>query len=141
MTTSQTPSRPADWGATVLRVSLGLMWIAHALLKLLVFTLPGTVQFFASAGLPGVLAYPVFAIELLGGLALLLGVYARQAALLLLLPLLIGAAWVHLPNGWQHTSANGGWEYPVFLAAASLVQWLIGDGALAWKRSPALAPA
>jgi putative oxidoreductase len=139
-TTSPVPSRIADWGATVLRVSLGLMWIAHALVKLLVFTLPGTAQFFASVGLPGALAYPVFAAELLGGLALLLGVYARQAALLLL-PLLIGAAWVHLPNGWQHTSTNGGWEYPAFLAAASLVQWLIGDGAFAWKRSVKLVPA
>jgi putative oxidoreductase len=139
-TTSPVPSRIADWGATVLRVSLGLMWIAHALVKLLVFTLPGTAQFFASVGLPGALAYPVFAAELLGGLALLFGVYARQAALLLL-PLLVGAAWVHLPNGWQHTSPNGGWEYPAFLAAASLVQWLIGDGAFAWKRSVKLVPA
>jgi putative oxidoreductase len=140
MATSQPPSRPADWGATVLRMSLGLMWLAHALVKLLVFTLPGTAQFFASMGLPGLLAYPVFAAELLGGLALLFGVYARQAALLLV-PLLVGAAWVHLPNGWQHTSPNGGWEYPAFLAAASLVQWLVGDGALAWKRSVKLAPA
>lgn len=139
-TTSPSPSRPADWGATILRVSLGLMWIAHALVKLLVFTLPGTAQFFASVGLPGVLAYPVFGAELLGGLALLLGVYARQAALLLL-PLLVGAAWIHLPNGWQHTSTSGGWEYPAFLAAASLVQWLLGDGAFAWKRSAKLAPA
>jgi putative oxidoreductase len=139
MATSQLPSRPADWGATVLRMSLGLMWLAHALVKLLVFTLPGTAQFFASLGLPGLLAYPVFAAELLGGLALLFGVYARQAALLLV-PLLIGAAWAHLPNGWQHTSPNGGWEYPAFLAAASVVQWLVGDGALAWKRRPKLAP-
>lgn len=138
--TTQTPSHAANWGATVLRVSLGLMWISHALVKLLVFTLPGTAQYFASVGLPGMLAYPVFAAELLGGLALLLGVYARQAALVLI-PLLLGAAWIHLPNGWQHTSPNGGWEYPAFLAAASLVQWLIGDGALAWKRSPALTPA
>lgn len=140
MTKTLIPFSPADWGATVLRVSLGIMWIAHGLVKLLVFTLPGTAQFFASVGLPGVLAYPVFAAELLGGLALVFGVYARQAALALL-PLLLGAAWVHLPNGWQHTSANGGWEYPAFLVAASLVQWLIGDGALALKRSRALVPA
>jgi DoxX len=65
-------------GLLLLRLSLGTMWIAHALLKLLVFTLPGTAQFFASVGYPGALAYPVFAIELLGGLALVLGVYARQ---------------------------------------------------------------
>lgn len=138
--TTQANSGVADWGATVLRISLGLMWIAHALVKLLVFTLPGTEQFFVSIGLPGVLAYAVFGAELLGGLALLLGVYARQAALAML-PLLLGIAWTHFPNGWQHTSPNGGWEYPAFLAAASLVQWLIGDGAFAWKRSAKLAPA
>lgn len=122
-------------GLLLLRLSLGVMWIAHALLKLLVFTLPGTAQFFESIGLPGVIAYPVFAAELLGGIALLAGVYARQVSLALV-PVLLAAAWVHLPNGWVHTSAGGGWEYPVFLAVASVVHWLLGDGELSLKRSP-----
>jgi len=126
-------------GIALLRVSLGVMWVAHALLKLLVFTLPGTAQYFASIGLPGALAYPVFAAELLGGIALLLGVYARQAALALV-PVMAVAAWVHLPNGWVHTSAGGGWEYPVFLVAASIALWLLGDGAGAIKRSGWLVP-
>lgn len=126
-------------GITVLRVSLGVMWIAHALLKLLVFTLPGTAQYFASIGFPGFLAYPVFAVELLGGIALLLGLYARQAALALV-PVMAVAAWVHAPNGWVHTSAGGGWEYPVFLIAASIALWLLGDGAAAIKRSEWLVP-
>lgn len=132
-------SSAAPYGVTLLRVSLGVMWIAHALLKLLVFTLPGTAQFFASIGFPGFLAYPVFAAELLGGLALVLGWYARQAALALV-PVMAVAAWVHVPNGWVHTSAGGGWEYPVFLVAASLALWLIGDGAAALRRSRWLAP-
>lgn len=132
MNTSSSTSL-ADHGATLLRVSLGTMWIAHALLKLFVFTLPGTAQFFESIGFAGALAYPVFAAELVGGVALVLGVYARQVALALL-PILLVAAWVHLPNGWVHTSPNGGWEYPVFLAVASVVQWLVGDGAWALKR-------
>lgn len=130
----------ADYGATLLRVSLGVMWIAHAMLKWLVFTLPGTAQFFASVGFPGVLAYPVFALELLGGAALVLGIYARQVSLALT-PVMAGAAWVHLSNGWVHTSAGGGWEYPVFLVAASLALWLTGDGALALRRSRWLVPA
>jgi putative oxidoreductase len=128
----------SEWGATLLRVSLGVMWIAHALLKWWVFTLPGTAQYFVSVGLPGWLAYPVFATELLGGLALVLGLYARQAALLLT-PIMSVAAWVHAPNGWVHTSAGGGWEYPVFLVLASLALWLIGDGALTLARSPRFA--
>jgi putative oxidoreductase len=103
------PSAPSSTqlGIAVLRVSLGVMWIAHALLKLMVFTLPGTAQYFASIGFPGFLAHPVFAAELLGGIALLLGVYARQAALALV-PVMAVAAWVHLPNGWVHTSTGGG---------------------------------
>lgn len=126
-------------GATLLRFALGTMWIAHALLKLLVFTLPGTAQYFASIGFPSVLAYPVFAAELLGGLALVLGLYARQVALALV-PIMAVAAWVHAPNGWVHTSPNGGWEYPVFLVVASLVLWLVGDGAYALRRGAWLAP-
>lgn len=127
-------------GITLLRVSLGVMWIAHALLKLLVFTLPGTAQFFASIGIPGFLAYPVFTVELLGGGALILGLYARQVALALT-PVMLVAAWVHLPNGWLHTSPGGGWEYPVFLAVASVVLWLLGDGAYASRRSGRFVPA
>jgi len=137
--TANRPDGAMQLGATLLRFALGTMWIAHALLKLLVFTLPGTAQYFASIGLPSLLAYPVFAAELLGGLALLLGVYARQVALALL-PIMVAAAWVHVPNGWVHTSPNGGWEYPVFLTVASLVLWLVGDGAWALRRGAWLAP-
>lgn len=130
----------ATYGVTLLRLSLGAMWTAHALLKLLVFTLPGTAQFFAGIGIPGLLAYPVFAAELVGGLALILGIYARQVALALV-PIMAVAAWVHLPNGWTHTSAGGGWEYPVFLTVASIALWLIGDGAIAIRRSNRFTPA
>ena len=49
-------ARTAPYAALTLRVSLGVMFIAHALLKLFVFSLPGTVGFFQSLGLPGVLA-------------------------------------------------------------------------------------
>lgn len=126
-------------GILLLRLSLGLMWIAHAMLKLLVFTLPGTAQYLMSVGFAGALAYPLFAAELLGGLALLLGLYARQTALALV-PILAVATWVHAPNGWVHTSQGGGWEYPAFLIAASIALWLLGDGAAALKRSGRPAP-
>ena len=130
----------SSYGMTLLRVSLGVMWIAHALLKLLVFTLPGTAQYFTSVGFPGLLAYPVFAAELLGGLALVLGLYARQVSLALV-PIMLAAMWVHLHNGWVHTSAGGGWEYPLFLVVASVALWLLGDGAVALRRSSRFVPA
>lgn len=130
----------APYGVALLRISLGVMWMAHALLKWLVFTLPGTAQFFASVGFPGVLAYPVFAAELLGGLAIVLGLYARQVSLALA-PVMAVAASVHFGNGWVHTSQGGGWEYPVFLTVASVALWLAGDGAFALRRSPRFVPA
>lgn len=132
-------STAQDFGALLLRVALGTMWCAHALLKWFVFTLPGTAQFFESVGLPGALAYPVFIIELAGGLALLMGIYARQVALALL-PIMAVATWVHIPNGWVHTSQGGGWEYPAFLIVASLALWLIGDGSWTLRRSNRLTP-
>jgi putative oxidoreductase len=138
-TRSRIPSL-SPYGVALLRISLGVMWIAHALLKLLVFTLPGTAEFFQSVGLPGFLAYPVFFIELVGGIALVLGLYARQFSLALV-PIMVAATSVHIGNGWVFTSPGGGWEYPVFLTVVSLVVWLVGDGALALRRSDRFVPA
>ena len=131
-------TRP-DAGALLLRIALAAMWGSHALLKILVFTLPGTVAFFETKGIPGLLAYPVVAAELLGALALLLGIYARQVALLLV-PILAVATWTHLPNGWVFTASGGGWEYPAFLIVASVALWLSGDGDAALRRSARFAP-
>ena len=126
--------RTASWGALLLRLSLGAMFIAHASQKYFVFTLPGTAQFFASVGFPGPLAYLVFAAELIGGAMLVLGLYARWVALALV-PILLGATTVHWGNGWVFDSKGGGWEYPVFWAVALVVQSMIGEGALALKGS------
>jgi putative oxidoreductase len=130
-------SSQQEFGVSLLRLSLGSMWIAHALLKWFVFTLPGTAAFFESIGLPGALAYPVFAAELVGGVAIILGVYARQVSLALV-PIMLGALWAHLPNGWLFTNTNGGWEYPAFLAVCSVALWLIGDGAFSIRKSSRL---
>ncbi|HUL66289.1 MAG TPA: DoxX family protein [Burkholderiaceae bacterium] len=126
-------NRTAPYAAFLLRTALGAMFIAHALLKLLVFTLPGTVAFFQSVGLPGFLAYVTTFAEIAGGAALLLGFQVRWIALALI-PVLLGATWVHSGNGWLFTSANGGWEYPAFLSVAALVQVLLGAGAFAMSR-------
>jgi putative oxidoreductase len=123
--------RLQPYGALVLRVALGMMFLAHSLyLKLVVFTLPGTVKFYESLGLPGWGAHATIAVEAIGGTLLILGLRTREAAIVLL-PVLLGATWVHAKNGWVFTSAGGGWEYPVFLAVAAVVQALLGDGAFA----------
>lgn len=123
--------KTAPYAALVLRISLGVLFIAHSLLKWLVFTLPGAAGFFQSIGLPGWLAYVTTFVELAGGIALILGIYARYVALALI-PVLLGAiVTVHGANGWQFGNKGGGWEYPAFWAITLFVQFLIGDGAFA----------
>jgi len=120
-----------DLAALLLRVSLGIMFLAHGfILKYLTFTLAGTAQFFESIGFPAFLAYLTFAAETFGGIALILGFRTRLVALALL-PVLAGATWVHLGNGWVFSAANGGWEYPLFLIVVSLACALLGSGAYA----------
>ena len=124
-------SRTAPYAATVLRISLGAMYVAHSLiLKYFTFTLPGTARFFESLGLPAALAYATFFAELIGGVLLIAGIGTRWVALALV-PVLAGALWVHSGNGWVFSNANGGWEYPLFLIVVSIVQALLGDGVYA----------
>jgi putative oxidoreductase len=123
----------AAYGAALLRVTLGVAALAHGLaLKVLTFGVAGTVGYFESIGYPGFFAYLVMFGEIAGGLALISGVYARTAALLMI-PILIGAAFQHAGNGWVFSANGGGWEYPVFWAVASLASALIGPGAFVLK--------
>lgn len=127
----------APYGALALRLSLGVMWLAHASLKWFVFGLAGFAGWLDSQGLPALMAWPVFLLEVGGGIAIITGFYGRYVSLVLL-PILLGAIAVHAPNGWLHTSAGGGWEYPAFLIAASLVHGLLGDGAWALRTRASL---
>jgi putative oxidoreductase len=125
-------NRLAPYGAFTIRAALGIMFIAHAYLKIAVFTVPGFAGFLGQVGFPTFLAWPIILAELIGGLAILTGFYARVVSIVLL-PVLLGALLVHAPNGWVFNAPNGGWEYPAFLAAVALAHILIGDGALALK--------
>ena len=123
--------RTAPYGAALLRITAGLAFLAHAAIKLFVFTPAGTMHYFASLGLPGWFGLFIIAAEILAGLALILGFYARVAAILIA-PDLLGAIWlVHLKNGFVFTAPGGGWEYPAFWTIALIVIALLGDGAWA----------
>ncbi len=124
--------KTAPHAALALRVSTGLLFLAHGLLKVFVFTIPGTVGFFESLGLPGVLAYAVILAEILGGMALVLGVGVRTVSLVLT-AILLGAAWTHSANGWLFSNEGGGWEFPLFWAVAQVSVALLGPGAYAVK--------
>ena len=129
-----TDTRTAPYAALLLRLALGIMFLAHGLTKLFVFTPAGTAKFFASVGFAGWLAYPIIAFEIFAGVLLILGVFSRWVAVVAAAELFV-ASTVHFGNGWSFTNPNGGWEYPVFLAVAAAVLALIGDGAYALKGS------
>ena len=129
-------NRTAPFAATVLRVILGILFLAHAGLKVFVFTPAGTVQFFGSLGLPGPLAYFVILAEIVGGLALIAGIYSRVVALALI-PILLGAiVTVHGPAGFFFSNPKGGWEFLVLWIVGLLAVALIGDGAYALRPTP-----
>lgn len=128
------PTPTADYGAFLLRITLGVLALAHGfILKVLTFTPAGTAGYFESIGYPGALAYLVILAEVVGGLALILGVLPRLAALGLV-PVLIGATLEHLGNGWSFSSAGGGWEFPVAWTVLLVASALVGPGAFALGR-------
>jgi putative oxidoreductase len=128
-----TANASAPYAALLLRVSLGVVFVAHGLiLKVFVFTMPGTVGFFESLGYPGWFAWLTMIAETGGGLLLIAGVLTRLAALGLI-PTLIGALLVHASNGWVFSAEQGGWEYPAFLIVVALAVALLGSGAHALR--------
>ncbi len=121
----------ADLAATLLRVTSGVWFVIHALVKIFVFTLPGTVGFFESIGLPGFLAYVVIVAELAGGIALIAGFQTRIVALALSVILLGSIYTPHFSAGFLFSNPNGGWEFPAFWALTLWALALLGDGAYA----------
>lgn len=134
LTTLNEKLHAPDLAALILRVSMGVLFLAHAGLKIFVFTPAGTAQFFDSLGLPGALAYLVIAAELLGGIALIVGWQVRLVALALV-PVMLGTIFFsHGANGFFFSNEGGGWEYPAFWTVALIVQALIGGGSAAIDR-------
>ena len=130
--------RTAPYAATVLRVALGLLFLIHAGLKLFVFTPAGTAQYFGSLGLPPALAYVVIAWEIIGGLALVLGVYSRVVAVAMI-PELLGTIYaVHGSAGFLFTNPRGGWEFPALWIVGLVAVALLGDGAYALRPTPSV---
>jgi mono/diheme cytochrome c family protein len=127
----------APYAAFFLRLCLGIMFIAHALLNG-VSTLRETTAFFRSIGLPGWFVHVIIAVELVGGACLILGIVPRYIALLLIPEILGTIVMVHGKNGWLFSNKGGGWEFPAFWAAALFALFLLGDGVLTLVPSPPL---
>ena len=115
---TQKTSGAEHTAATLLRLVVGVIFIAHGWGK--VTDVPGTIQQFASIGIPEphVMVYVAIAGEFFGGLGLLLGFLTRIAALGTLGTMLVAIASVHLGHGLF--AKNGGYEYPLVLALVSM---------------------
>ena len=125
----------ANLAALLLRVSMGILFLAHAGLKIFIFTPAGTVGFFESLGFPGPLAYLVIAAELFGGLALIAGVWTRWVSIALI-PVLLGSIYApHGAAGFFFSNPNGGWEFPAFWVVALAALALLGNGAYALQKA------
>jgi len=127
--------RTVPYAALLLRLALGMLALAHAWLKIFVFTMPGFVKYFAGLGLPEWFAYAIVALEVLGGAALIVGVLVRWVALLFVAELAGTIIMVHAAAGLAFTNPRGGLEFPALWIVAAIVLVLIGDGPYALIRS------
>lgn len=124
-------------GVALTRFSLGAVLFAHGyILKVQTFTIGGFLGFAESLGIPALLAYAILFGEILGGLALMAGVLTRLTAWLSL-PILVGATYVHIGNGWLFSAPNGGWEFPLVLVVMAISVGLAGAGSFALENTQA----
>jgi putative oxidoreductase len=118
---------PQGWGITLLRVVVGIVFLMHGGQKLFVLGFGGVAGFLGQLGIPAPMlaAVVVTAVEFLGGLALLLGLCARWAAIPLAINMLVAILTVHLRAGFF---LPDGYEFALTLLAANVALALLGSG-------------
>jgi putative oxidoreductase len=124
----------ASYGALLLRLVLGVVYVMHAYLALAVFGPAGMIDYQAKNGVPfpEIATWYLILAHGIGGIFLVLGIFARWAALANV-PAMLGAVlFVHGKSGfWAH---KGGYEYVLVLLVVSLAVGMIGGGALSLRR-------
>lgn len=120
-------SRWQGWGITVLRIAVGIVFLAHGGQKLFVWGFGNVAGFMGKIGIPAPMlaAIVVTLVEFLGGLALVVGSVTRWAAALLAINMLVAILTVHLQAGFF---LPAGFEFAFTLLAANLALVLLGAG-------------
>ena len=118
-------------GIFILRVSLGLIWIYHAIYKLHTVTLQTFGKIIAKYGLPEYLSLPFCITQLICGLMLLIGFYSKTASLFII-PIALFNLYTHIGNGFLYI--NNGFEYHLFLLLTTITHILVGNGAFCIKK-------
>ena len=113
-----------DLGMLLLRLAVGIVFVAHGWAKFA--DMASTIGFFGQLGMPAILAYVVAAVELLGGLALVVGIYTDLAALLLTIVMAVALVYVKMVT--LKMGLLGGYEFDLVLLAATLTIMFIGPG-------------
>jgi putative oxidoreductase len=124
-----------NYGATVLRIVLGVIYIMHAYLAAFVFGPHGMVAYQTSKGIPfpEIATWYLIIAHGLGGICLLLGVLVRWAALVNI-PIMAGAIFfVHVKQGF-FMGKDGGYEYALLVLGATIAQALLGAGAFTFRK-------
>jgi len=116
--------RNLDLALLLIRLSLGAIFIAHGWAK--VSNIDGAIAMFASMGIGTMLTYVAAYTELLGGIAILLGVATRLAGGLLSVVMVVAIALVHFKNGFD--MANGGYEYQLLILVCAIAIAIVGPG-------------
>jgi putative oxidoreductase len=124
--TAVAPQRMA-LALTLIRVIIGIVFLVHGSQKLFVFGIHGITAFFTQAGIPlATIAGPVVTfVELLGGIALILGLFTRIAAILLAIDMCGAILFVHGKNGFFLPM---GFEYALTLLTANIALAIGGPG-------------
>ncbi len=121
-------------GLTILRITVGIVFLVHGYQKLFHMGFHGVAAFFSHAGipLPLVSAVIVTLVEFVGGIMLVAGIGVRVAAALNAVDMAVAVFFVHLKHGFG--AQNGGFEYPLTLLAATLCLALSGGGMFSLKK-------
>jgi putative oxidoreductase len=112
------------WGLTLVRISTGLIFAVHGFQKFM-SGISGVAGYFAKLGIPapGLVAPFIAALELGGGVLLIVGLATRWVGLLLALEMIVTGFWVQIPSkGWNASDLDRS------LLAAGLAMFLAGPG-------------